>query len=87
MNRPKTLMSLQHYPFSSKWGYRVITLGVLLYFWAALTCGAHQLSFTADEPAYIAGGYALWSQGAAAFDLLSQRGYPPLLPLLEASLM
>ncbi len=64
-----------------------VAIGLLLVLFAILALGARQLSFTADEPAYIAGGYALWAKGAEAFSLLPQRGYPPLLAALEAALI
>lgn len=69
---------------------RFFTIGaysLLLFFFALLLLGSKQLSFTADEPAYIAGGYMLLSEGRSAFDLLSQRGYPPLFCVLEAFLV
>ncbi len=64
-----------------------LAIGLLLILFALLALGACQLSFTADEPAYIAGGYALWARGTEAFSLLPQRGYPPLLAALETALI
>ena len=57
--------------------------GLLLLF-ASLIIGARQVSTTADEPTYIACGYAFLSEGKAVFPILNQRGYPPLLITLEA---
>jgi hypothetical protein len=57
----------------------------LLLLLALLVVGARQNALTADEPAYIAGGYAWWARKAVATQqLLPQRGYPPLLAALEA---
>jgi len=67
-----------------KWNGPVWAVALLLLLFARLLLGAQQLSLTADEPAHIAGGYALWARGAEAFSLLSQRGYPPLACALEA---
>lgn len=51
---------------------------------ASLTVGERQVSITADEPTYVACGYALLSQGKGVFPILTQRSYPPLLIALEA---
>ncbi len=60
---------------------------MLLLLFALLTSGASQLSKTADETAYIAGGYAFLDQGREALSMLSQRGYPPLPGVLGAALI
>ncbi len=66
-------------------GPRLAALSLLLLLFALLTMGARHNALTADEPAYIAGGYAWWARGLeAATQLLPQRGYPPLLAALEA---
>ena len=65
----------------------IAAYGLLLLLFFILTAGIRPLSFTADEPSYIAGGYALLHQGTAAHELLAQRGYPPLLAGLEAALI
>lgn len=65
-------------------GWRAGAAGLLLLLFALLLFGARQNSLTADEPAYIAGGYAVLARGQAALPLLAQRGYPPLLATLEA---
>jgi 4-amino-4-deoxy-L-arabinose transferase-like glycosyltransferase len=58
-------------------------LGLLFILFGLLLDGQRRVYLTADEPAYIAGGYALWARGAAALPFLAQRGYPPLLAGLE----
>ena len=65
-------------------GWRAGAAGLLLLMFALLLFGARQNSLTADEPAYIAGGYAVLARGQAALPMLAQRGYPPLLATLEA---
>jgi len=57
---------------------------VLLLF-SLLISGAERISATADEFAYIAGGYALVSGEAGVLDVLTQRGYPPLMPALQGA--
>ena len=59
----------------------------LLILFALLVLGARRTALTADEPTYIAWGYALWAKGQEAFPLLVQRGYPPLLIRMEAALL
>lgn len=65
-------------------GWRAGAAGLLLFLFALLLFGARQNSLTADEPAYIAGGYAVLARGSDALPLLAQRGYPPLLATMEA---
>ncbi len=60
--------------------------GLLLLF-ALLISGAGRISATADEFAYIAGGYALASGEKGVLDVLAQRGYPPLMPALQGALV
>jgi len=75
-----------NFPGDLRWRVRLavcILLGVLF---ALLLSGVQPLSFTADEPAYIVGGYTLWSCGQESLDILAQRGYTPLLAGLEALL-
>ncbi|MBN1935705.1 MAG: glycosyltransferase family 39 protein [Anaerolineae bacterium] len=69
-----------------RWDIYAASAGLLILF-ALLTLGARQTSLTADEPTYIAWGYALLAQGREAFPLLIQRGYPPLLIEIEAALL
>jgi hypothetical protein len=65
--------------------FRSILCGaLLLLLFTLLVIGARELSYTADEPAHVAGGYALLTAGPQALDLLAQRGYPPLLPGAQA---
>lgn len=64
-----------------------LAAAILLLLFALLTTGASQLSETADEAAYIAGGYAFLDQGREALSMLSQRGYPPLPGVLGAALI
>lgn len=64
--------------------YRLAALALVLSLFALLVLGARRNAITADEPAYIAGGYAWLARGQEALALLPQRGYPPLLPALEA---
>jgi 4-amino-4-deoxy-L-arabinose transferase-like glycosyltransferase len=71
---------------SQKEPYLAVVLLLLLLF-VLLTFGSQRFPMTADEPAYIAFGYGLLSQGDGVFPLLTQRGYPPLLIGLEASLV
>lgn len=61
-------------------------LALLFLLFGLLVLGAPHLSLTADEPAHIAGGYALWARRAQALPVLAQRGYPPLLCALEGLL-
>lgn len=70
-----------------RWKVLLCGEGLLLVLFASLVFGSRELSLTADEPAYIAGGYALWARGPEAFSLLAQRGYPPLLCALEGWLV
>ncbi|MCB0199908.1 MAG: glycosyltransferase family 39 protein [Anaerolineae bacterium] len=65
-------------------GWRAGVAGLLLLLFALLLFGARQNTLTADEPAYIAGGYAVLARGRDALPLLAQRGYPPLLATVEA---
>lgn len=62
-------------------------VGLLLVHHGLLLHGVKRVYLTADEPAYIAGGYALWSQGSRALPFLAQRGYPPLLAGAHALLL
>lgn len=64
-----------------------IATGLLLTQFWLLVYGVKAVYFTADEPAYIAGGYALLSQGSDALPFLAQRGYPPLLAGVQALLL
>jgi 4-amino-4-deoxy-L-arabinose transferase-like glycosyltransferase len=80
-------MSLEVKAAAQRGGRSVAPAGLLLVLFALLVAGVRPLSLTADEPAYIAGGYALWQQGQAAFPVLVQRGYPPLLAGLEGALL
>lgn len=57
---------------------------LLLSLFAALIVGARLNALTADEPAYVAGGYAWLKHPLAGYAFLAQRGYPPLLTALEA---
>ncbi len=59
-------------------------LGLILLHFLVLICGLPKVYITADESAYIAGGYTLLARGREALSFLSQRGYPPLLAGLEA---
>ena len=59
---------------------------MLLLLFALLLSGVQPLAFTADEPAYITAGYMVLARGTEAFDVMAQRGYTPLLALLEAGL-
>lgn len=65
---------------------RLIGVGLLLFLFALLVLGSRQTSLTTDEPSYTAVGYALLARGKEAFWILPQRGYPPLLPGMEALL-
>ena len=49
----------------------------------ALVVGERQVPVTADEPAYVAFGYALLSQGKGVFPILTQRSLPSLPIALE----
>jgi hypothetical protein len=60
---------------------------LLLLLFSLLIGGAGQISSTADEFAYIAGGYALVSGEAGVLDVLTQRDYPPLMPALQGALV
>jgi len=60
---------------------------LLLVLFSLLISGAERISATADEFAYIAGGYALISGEAGVLDVLTQRGYPPLMPALQGALV
>ncbi len=64
-----------------------VSWAFLLTFFALLTLGAGALSYTADEPAYVAGGYAMLEDGPAALEMLAQRGYPPLAPILDGCML
>lgn len=61
-----------------------LATGLLFIQYLLLIRGVKAVYFTADEPAYIAGGYALLARGSEAFPFLAQRGYPPLLAGVEA---
>ncbi len=63
---------------------RWAALGLLFTHYLLLLHGVTAVYFTADEPAYIAGGYALLARGTEALPFLAQRGYPPLLAGAEA---
>jgi 4-amino-4-deoxy-L-arabinose transferase-like glycosyltransferase len=65
----------------------IATVLLLLLLFALLTAGSKRFPLTADEPIYIASGYGLLAQGSEVYPLLTQRGYPPLLIGLEASLV
>ncbi|MCJ7550966.1 MAG: phospholipid carrier-dependent glycosyltransferase [Anaerolineae bacterium] len=60
---------------------------LLLLLFLLLISGAERISATADEFAYIAGGYALVSGEAGVLDMLTQRGYPPLMPAVQGALV
>lgn len=62
-------------------------IALLLIFYALLTLGIRELSFTSDEPAHIAVGYSILARGPAALWLIPRYGHPPLLNVLEASLL
>jgi len=68
------------------WRVRWSVLGLLLMLFALLLSGVEPLAFTADEPAYIVAGYVYLARGREALDVMSQRGYTPLLAVLEAAL-
>ncbi len=70
----------------TRWDIHAASVGLLILF-ALLVLVARQTSLTADEPTYIAWGYALLARGPEAFPLLTQRGYPPLLIEIEAALL
>ena len=61
---------------------RYFILILLLILFALLSFGARRLSFTYDEPAHIAAGYAFLSRGATW--LVPQRGHPLLVDAWEA---
>lgn len=61
-----------------------LVVGLFLLLFAALLVGARLNALTADEPAYVAGGYAWLKHPQAGYAFLAQRGYPPLLTALEA---
>ncbi len=65
----------------------LIGLALLLLLFGLLVSGARQIPLTADEPAYIAGGYALLARGQEALVMLPQRGYPPLPGMMESALL
>ena len=60
---------------------------MLLLLFALLLWESRATSWTADEPTYIATGYAFLAEGKDVFPILNQRGYPPLLISLEAALL
>lgn len=60
---------------------------MVLTLFALLIAGARGMAPTADEPAHMAGGYGLIARGAEGLDVLSQRGYPPLMPALQGALI
>lgn len=70
----------------SRWHLYVASAELLVLF-VLLVLVVCQTSLTADEPTYIAWGYALLAHGQEAFPLLIQRGYPPLLIEIEAALL
>lgn len=65
----------------------VFVIVALIILFALLVTGARALTATADEPAYVAGGYALLAEGQAAMPMVTQRGYAPLVPAMEAALV
>ena len=65
----------------------LIVVALLLLLFALLASGARQIPLTADEPAYIAGGYAFLARGQEVLTMLPQRGYPPLPGAMEAALL
>jgi 4-amino-4-deoxy-L-arabinose transferase-like glycosyltransferase len=67
-----------------RWGPPVL---LLLLLFGVLLRGSQALSFTSDEPAHIAVGYTVLTRGQAAFWILPQHGHPPLLNVLEATLV
>lgn len=61
-----------------------LTIPLLWLFFALLVGGSVKTYMTADEGAYIAGGYVYFAQGpTTALPFLTQRGYPPFLAGLE----
>lgn len=66
---------------------RFVPLLLLLILFGLLVLSVRALSFTVDEPAHIAVGYALLTRGKAAFWMLPVYGHPPLLNVLEAALL
>ncbi len=61
-----------------------LLLALVLVHFALLLQGMDDVYPTADEPAYVAGGYVVLARGKEALDFLAQRGYPPFLATLEA---
>ncbi|MBC7227094.1 MAG: glycosyltransferase family 39 protein [Thermoflexales bacterium] len=68
------------------WFY-VVPVFLLLTLFGILITGARALSLTTDEPLHVAIGYAILARGKAAFWLLPTHGHPPLLNVLEATLL
>jgi 4-amino-4-deoxy-L-arabinose transferase-like glycosyltransferase len=64
--------------------YAIVLLFVMF---ALMVYGSRQISYTSDEPAHVAVGYAHLARGKAAFWVLPQHGHPPLLNVLEAALL
>ena len=69
-----------------RWRIQWSVLGLLLILFALLLSGVEPLAFTADESAYIVAGYVFLARGTEALDVMAQRGYTPLLAVLEAAL-
>jgi hypothetical protein len=76
----------RHVGGAARWRIQWSVLGLLLVLFALLLSGVEPLSFTADEPAYIVAGYVFLARGTEALDVMAQRGYTPLLAVLEAAL-
>lgn len=62
-------------------------VALLIVLFALLVLGARGISFTSDEPAHIATGYALIAAGKEAFWTFPLHGHPPLLNVVEAALL
>jgi hypothetical protein len=69
-----------------RWRIQWSVLGLLLVLFALLLSGVEPLAFTADESAYIVSGYLFLARGTEALDVMAQRGYTPLLSVLEAAM-
>ena len=70
----------------ARWRIQWSVPGLLLVLFALLLNGVQPLAFTADEPAYITAGYMFLARGTEALNVMAQRGYTPLLAVLEAAL-
>jgi 4-amino-4-deoxy-L-arabinose transferase-like glycosyltransferase len=62
-------------------------IGLLMVLFALLIFGSQRVSITTDEMAYVAEGYALLAQGKEALWAASTNMSPPLLNVIEASLV